>query len=285
MSRMPRHPALLLCVALSPFAAFAVSAQARMPPDPAPIAGSSSGHLLEFEVATIKPIDPHATGGGEGADVSPGGTVKLNALTLKAMIEVAFNVSYWQIQGGEPWMEKSTYDVVGKPPESVRQTMPDTRHTWFTIADPRLREMLQSLLIQRFQLKVHRSMEPGKVYFLERTDKPLALHSTHPESPSSSPVSHSGSIGWAGQWAMFDATMPQLANFTSSFMLHRPVIDHTGLTGGFDYRAALDAPNASIADQNASFMQMLKDAGLKLKEQQGETEILTIDRAEPPSAN
>jgi hypothetical protein len=32
-------------------------------------------------------------------------------------------------------------------------------------------------------------------------------------------------------------------------------------------------------------MQMLKDAGLKLKEQQGETEILTIDRAEPPSAN
>lgn len=43
------------------------------------------------------------------------------------------------------------------------------------IDDPVLRQMLQALLIDRFQLKVHRESGSGDVYLLKRNDKPLAL--------------------------------------------------------------------------------------------------------------
>lgn len=264
----------LLCAALTLTATVAPSASAQSP------------HPLEFEVATIKPVDPHATNNSMGTDVDPGGTVRLNSFPLKTMIEVAFNVSYWQIQGGEPWMANTLYNLVGQPPDSVRQSLPDTRHSLFSIQDPQLREMLQTLLIQRFQLKVHLSTQTGKVYLLERTSQPLALHpnKTAP-TDASAPQSRFSSIGWAGRWGIYDSTMPDLASFASSFILHRPVLDRTSLTGAFDYQADPDDPNAPVSDHDSSFMRILNDAGLKLTPSTGPAEILTIDHAEPPSPN
>ncbi len=263
-----------LCATLTLTAAFAPSAIAQ------------STHPLDFEVATIKPVDPQATNNSMGTDVDPGGIVRLNSFSLKTMIEVAFNVSYWQIQGGEPWMDNTVYNLVGQPPEAVRQSLPDTRHSLFSIQDPQLREMLQTLLIQRFQLKIHRTTQTGKVYLLERTSKPLALHpyKTVP-TDASAPQSRFSSIGWAGRWGIYDTTMPELASFASSFILHRPVLDHTNLTGAFDYQADPDDPNTPISDRDTSFMRMLNDAGLKLQPSTGPAEILTIDHAELPSPN
>ena len=269
--------AALLCAALTLTPAFEPSAIAQ------------SAHPLEFEVATIKP----SSNGSTGTDIDPDGIVKLNNLSLKGLVEVAFNASYWQIAGGEPWMQKNVFDVVGEPPDAFRQSLPDTSHTWYTITDPRLREMLQTLLIQRFQLKIHRTTQIGKVYFLERTSQPLALHPTKaaasdPSSPQSSygEISFSGVSGSGdsqlGAWFLFNATMPQLANFASSNLLHRPVLDHTGLTGSFDYRSI---PTEWNSDRTFSFMDFLKEVGLKLTPSTGPAEILTIDHAELPSPN
>jgi uncharacterized protein (TIGR03435 family) len=244
---------------------------------------------LEFEAATIKP----SSGGMTGTDIAPDGVVRLNALSLKTMVQEAFNLDYWQINGGEPWMEKNLYNVVAEPPDAIRQSHPDTRHTFYTITDPRLREMLQTLLIQRFQLKVHSTTQTGKVYFLERTSKPLALHPAKADTPPSTtgsanvpaPKSRGGNIGWAGAWNLDDTTMPELANFAGSYILRRPVLDHTGLTGAYDYRASSDDPNAPMADRDASFLNLLKEAGLKLTPSTGPLETLTIDHAEPPTPN
>jgi uncharacterized protein (TIGR03435 family) len=80
------------------------------------------------------------------------------------------------------------------------------RHTNVEIEDEQLREMLQSLLIDRFQLRFHRETQTGDVIFLERTDKPLALRQT--EVPlagaEATPDEHTfGSIGYAGALAHF----------------------------------------------------------------------------------
>jgi len=221
-----------------------------------------------------------------GTDVAPGGTVTLNRLPLKTMIAEAFHLDYWQIQGGEKWMEQALYNVVAKPPEAIRQSLPDTRHTWFTIDDPRLREMLQSLLIQRFHLKVHRATQPGRVYLLERTRKPLGLLPTKAvPAAAGSALGTFASIGWTEQWVLYDTTMAELADFASSYIVHRPVLDRSGCVGAFDYRSAADDSNATQIDQAASFMRMLEEVGLKLEPTEGDAEILIIDHAELPSAN
>jgi uncharacterized protein (TIGR03435 family) len=280
---MPRHSiAWILGATLIAVVGLAPSAAAQTSSAPSVVPESH----LEFEAATIKPVDPNAPDRSVGTDVQPGGTIKLNGLSLKAIIAEAFNVNYWQVEGGEKWMEDTSYNVVAKPPDAIRENSLDTRHTWFTLADPRLRAMLQSLLIERFKLKVHRIMQPGKVYWLERTAKPLALipNKAIPSSASSS-YGNSGTIGYTDQWVLFDTTMGELATFASSYILHRPVLDHTDLTGAYDYRTAPEDRNPSTIDQSASFIEMLNQVGLKLEPAQGNVDMLIIDHAELPTPN
>jgi len=238
-----------------------------------------------FEVATIKPVDPHARTIKVGVDIDPGGTVRLNGFTLKAMIEAAFDTSYWQLKGGEDWMDKQRYNVVAKPPEAFRQTMPDTRHTLFTIKDERLRQMLQTLLIERFQLKVHRETSTGKVYLLERSGKTLRLKPVDVAAVNASPYGNLGETSWVEGWGLYNETMPELANFASGYEMHRPVLDRTGLTGAFNYRSAHEDWSTYQADPDGSFLRLISELGLKLVPATGPVEMLVIDHAERPSAN
>jgi uncharacterized protein (TIGR03435 family) len=54
------------------------------------------------------------------------------------------------------------------------------------------------------------------------------------------------------------------------------------VAGGFDYRSA---PTDWNSDQKATFLEFLKDVGLKLTPSTGPAEILTIDHAELPTPN
>lgn len=290
MLSMPKQSrAFLQCVAVSVIGISILSAKAQAASAPSPQIDSGSDQLLEFKVATIKPVDPRASSILVGADVDPGGTVKVSGMSLKGMIQVAFDVSNWQIVGGEAWMEKDRYDLVGQPPDAVRQSMPNMHHSVVSIQDPHLREMLQTLLIQRFQLKLHRTTEIGKVYFLERTGKKLALLPTRPVSAdTSSPQSGLGSIEIYGRRGIYNTTMSQLARFASGIIVHRAVLDHTGLTGAFNFLAVpadQEDANAYMTDPVGSFMNLLSDMGLKLEPAKGQAEMLTIDSAEPPSPN
>jgi uncharacterized protein (TIGR03435 family) len=279
MLSIPIHrPAFLLATALTLIAAFTPTTHAQTHTQP-----------LEFEAATIKP----SAGTGPNVDITANGVVQLHGFSLKGMIVAAFSVDFWQIAGGELWMADKTFDVVGEPPDAIRQSLPDTRHTFFTIADPRLREMLQTLLIERFQLKIHRTTQTGKVYLLERTDKPLAFHPSKVAHPDpAAPQSTYGEITFSGvsgsgdsqlgAWLLFNVTMPEIANYAGASLFHRPVLDHTGVTGGFDYRSA---PTDWNSDQKSTFYEFLKDAGLKLTPATGPVEILTIDHAELPTPN
>jgi uncharacterized protein (TIGR03435 family) len=235
--------------------------------------------LSAFEVATVKPVDPNPKViHSMGVNVRPGGRVEINDFPLKTLIGVAFHVGYWQISGGDDWIGKVEYDVVADPPESYRATMPNPRHSLFAIEDEHLCQMLQTLLIDRFQLKIHKETKTGRVYLLERNGKALALRPTE-AGPAFS------SIGWAEHWDISNTAMPQLAKFASDFVLHGPVVDRTGLGGYFDYRSPPEEPEVYQKDQNGSFLSMLRDVGLKLSLSKGPVETLVIDHAEKPSPN
>src|SRR5690242_1610242 len=82
----------------------------------------------EFEVASIKLIEPGVPS-TFGIKVHPGARVILSGLSLKAMVATAFGLSYWQISGGEPWIEKDSYIVEAVPPEKLRESITNLRHT------------------------------------------------------------------------------------------------------------------------------------------------------------
>jgi uncharacterized protein (TIGR03435 family) len=244
--------------------------------------------LPEFEVASVKPVDPNVPH-MVGVEVYPGGRVVISGLSLKALTATAFRLSYWQISGGDAWTEKDDYNVEAKPAENLRSSIKDLRHTLFGIEDEHLREMLQALLIDRFQLKFHREAKTGDVYLLERNGKALGLRPT--EIPSAgadlaADRSSFGSIGYAGgRWVISATAMPQLAKFASDYVLHAPVLDRTELSGSFDYKQRLPDLEPNYSDNSDSFLRLIPELGLKLERSKGPVEIFVIDYVGKPSPN
>lgn len=238
-----------------------------------------------FKVATIKPVDPHSVH-ITGVDVYPGGRVVIKSLTLKDLICAAFQVSYWQLSGGQRWTGAERYNIVALPPENMRASITDTRHTLYGIDDKRLREMLQALLIRRFQLKFHWEKKTGRVYLLETSGKALRLRASDSVPKGANrPANTFGSIGFAGNWVIYNTTMPQLAKFAGDYYIHRPVLDRTGFSGAFDYKSPAEDEAIYSNDQNGSFLNLLREIGLKLKPAQGIVETFVIDRANKPTPN
>ena len=241
--------------------------------------GEAAAKSLEFEVASIKSEDPNVPR-EVGVEVYPGGRVVISSLTLKALIGAAFRFSNWQVSGGEAWMEKDEFHVEAKPSEKLQGSIQDFRHTLFGIEDEHLREMLQALLIDRFQLMFHRATKIDTVYLLERNGKALRLR------PLAASDRVFGSIGYAGGiWVISATAMPQLAKFAADYVLHAPVLDRTELSGQFDYRQSMPESEPNYRDNSDSFLRLIPEVGLTLVRAKGAVEIFIIDHAARPLPN
>lgn len=175
-------------------------------------------------------------------------------------------------------MENDRYDIQAEPPDNLRSGIRTLRYSWYDIEDETLRAMLQALLIDRFQLKVHRETKSGDVYRLERTEKPLRLRPTQPNCPAPT-------IGFAGRWVICDSTTGQVAKFAADYVLHAPVLDETGLSGSFDYWQPPPLTESETSDQLASFLELMREVGRRLERSKGPVEMLVIDHAGRPSPN
>jgi uncharacterized protein (TIGR03435 family) len=67
--------------------------------------------------------------------------------------------------------------------------------------------------------------------------------------------------------------------------LHCPVLDRTDLTGSFDYKSPAEDWDAHQQDQVGSFLNLIREIGLKLDSAKGPVETFVIDQAHTPSPN
>lgn len=204
-----------------------------------------------------------------------------------ALVSIALQCPLWAVSGGDA-LGHINYDVEALPPENLRAGITDLRHTWYTIEDVQLRQMLTALLIDRFQLKFHRETRTGTIYLLQRSNKPLRLVLAERERRNEKDEIIDpgfGSIGLAGSWDISDMSMAQLANFTSDFVLHVPVLDETHLDGHFHYRSRAEVDRSQPGTHDSSFMAFISEMGLKLKKSQGPVESIVIDHVEEPTSN
>ena len=245
--------------------------------------------LPEFEVASIKPINTNDAVHMTGLQILPGGRVVIPTASLKGLIATAFGLSFWQISGGEAWMEKDQYDVEAKPP--AKPAITNLRHGLFDIDDERLRGMLQALLADRFHLRFHHDTRTGKVYLLEKRGSTQALRLTDDESVIKNSPGDRGasSIGFAGaKWNMYNTSIQQLAKFAADRVLHAPVLDRTELKGHFTYTQTATLLDSEVdygSESTGPFLLFLQEMGLKLETIKGPVETFVIDSAEKPSAN
>ena len=98
-----------------------------------------------FEVAVIRLHRP-----GRDTAVAPAGGRFDASVTLKYMIQVAYDVAPYQVAGGPDWLDKEVWDVTAKA-EGFAGEIPFEQ----------LRPMLRELIRDRFQLR----LQPGKRIF------------------------------------------------------------------------------------------------------------------------
>lgn len=234
----------------------------------------------EFEVASVKPTDPKQR--IIGMFTWPGGRITVTLYTLRMLIQDAFEVQELQISGGPHWINEDRYDIDARPPLSSRSSKARPPYPKAPPNDEQ-RQMLQTLLVDRFQLKYHIETREGPVYVLVKGKKELKLKDAghKDESPWAGSVRGGpfGADGIAGT----NVSMAQLATRLSKPM-GRPVLDQTGIKGSFDFRSEYVSDDPG-ADAIGSILTSIQALGLKLESSKGPVESIVIDHAEKPSSN
>jgi uncharacterized protein (TIGR03435 family) len=237
------------------------------------LVGQTASGQPAFEVASVKPADPQ--GRMIALFTYPGGRITVSLYTLQMLIEEAFDVQSFQVSGGPRWINDDRYDIVAKPPASSKSSKANPPSPKAPLNDEQ-RQMLQTLLADRFQLKFHRATKEGPVYLLVKGSKDLKLQG----------AKNKDDYPWAGATdglAGINISMPLLATRLSMY-LRRPVLDQTGLTGSYDFKFEYPSDDQR-PDVISSIFASLQGIGLKLEAAKGPVKNIVIDHAEKPSAN
>jgi uncharacterized protein (TIGR03435 family) len=145
--------------------------------------------------------------------------------------------------------------------------------------------MLQSLLADRFKLRVHHEQRETPVYV-------LSVGKGGPKFKESAPDAQaSGRHGVNGRNQTMTLTKAAMDDVAQNLWIYAglPVLDKTGLTGAYEikfeatpyYRLNRD-PDPSDISVFAAVQQQL---GLKLDAQKAMIDVLVVDHVEKPSGN
>jgi uncharacterized protein (TIGR03435 family) len=118
--------------------------------------GQAAAEPPTFEVASVKPAEPQATGrisvGMRGGPGTPDpGQITYTNVSLKNVLMNAYGVKGYQINGPK-WLDSERFDIVAKIPKGA------TKETF--------KLMLQNLLAERFKLALHHETKELPMYAL-----------------------------------------------------------------------------------------------------------------------
>jgi uncharacterized protein (TIGR03435 family) len=251
-----------------------------IPPPPVRLPPMAADANPSFEVATIKPTKPDTQVKYFRVQGNHFSTLNTSLIDL---ITFAYGVQQKQVVDAPSWMESDKWDIEAQP------DVPGTPNR------AQLRTMVQKLLADRFQFKIHKDSKEMAAYVLT-VDK-----SGNKMTKSDAPAGQLPALffGGLGVLTVQNATMQDFAGLMQSAVLDRPVVDHTALEGkwnfllkwtpdesqfggmGIKVPPPTDAPDAPPP----LFTAIEEQIGLKLEAGKAQVPVLVIDKAEKPSAN
>lgn len=257
--------------------------------------------LPAFDVVSIRPSGRP----GIGAQFLPDGYSahgqKLHLTLMLAYFPISDQLGFSAspISGEPAWVSKDRYDIDAKVDAA-------TAEAWKNKTDAQRREMLQpmlrAMLAERCELRARMTMMEQPVFELvvgkhgpklkptpDNEAPPAGSFPTSLYSDSMMvPIARGSS---KPQLVFFRTSMAELAKRLSA-KSSRQVVDHTGLTGKFDFAVPLIEAIASPAeglgaasDPADSQKWDVSDAGLELRRAKAPVQMLVIDRIEKPSEN
>jgi uncharacterized protein (TIGR03435 family) len=150
-----------------------------------------------------------------------------------------------------------------------------------------VREMLQSLLAERFHLKIRHDSKEMAVYSLVLGKGDAKFKESTPDA-----VLHIH-IGVNGRNQYFEATKCTMENLVdgirSAFGGDRPVLDRTGLTGKYDIRLEATPEFRMQRDPQLTDVRVVEavqdQLGLRMIPEKAPMDILIVEHVERPTAN
>ena len=263
--------------------------------------------LPSYDVATIKPFVPVT---------APNGMMMLGGSTVRQYIRNAFSpastqIASSQVIGGPDWIDKEKLDIKGKPVPDLEVAMKNMTNEERTAQN---RSMQQSLLAERFHLKVHFEVREMPVYILTPAKGGLKIKAVDappvrdPNAPPSPPTAFTpGGPLPAGMMMIMmkpngERSMKAHATDMSGLLNllrnnsgeagDRPIIDRTGFTSHFDVDDLSWVPlsaNADVANpapDGPSLAVALEETfGIKVVASKGPVEVIVIDSIDHPTDN
>jgi uncharacterized protein (TIGR03435 family) len=251
----------------------------------ASLAASLAAQAPRFEVASI-----HRSASGNNLvhyQPGPGGRFNAENITVRFLLQMAYEVNDYQVIGAPAWTNTERYDVAARG-DAGQPTRP----------------MIQSLLAERFKLALHTQKRELPVYRLLVAKGGPKLPASKagacvPWSPESPVVIVPGQkqphfcgfrgFGYEGTDRKLDMDGVTLADLATALSreLHQTVVDATGLAGRFDVhlRWTPVLPASPDAGGPSLFTALPEQLGLKFDAGKGSVQVLVIDNIDRPTAN
>lgn len=232
----------------------------------------------QFEVAAIKPAQP---GDGNHNWDDTNNRVSIENYTLRRLISVAYGLkSELQVIGGPKWIDEQAFDLIAKINDAdvatLRKMDDRARHVERNL-------MLQSLLADRFALKVSRGERDLPVYALVVAKSGARVtHSKNQNSHSSDLSTYNGRV------IATNVSMDDLSHDLGILdeVHDRVVVNRTDLAGGYDFQMNFTRDHGTGIPPDAKypglFTALKEQLGLELKPEKAPVEVIIIESASVP---
>jgi uncharacterized protein (TIGR03435 family) len=252
-----------------------------------------------FEVVSIKPYEAPHIDTPRFIGFRPQATGRLTAtgVTLKGLLTYGYRMHDNQIVGGPPWINTERYEVNAKAEDGTVVTVG-------VPSDPNVPDtmglLVQSMIDDRFQLKMHRETREMSVYVLEIAKGGLKMKRSpdqtppKPLAPGDGPPplqsQNRGALGMESRPEGFimrgtAVTISQIVGMLSR-QSGRYVIDKTGLSGLFDVRLAWSSQILPTGAPDpvgpVLFIAVQEQLGLRLVSTTGPVPVIVVDGAQKP---
>jgi uncharacterized protein (TIGR03435 family) len=224
-----------------------------------------------FEVADIK-LNKSGQIDGDYFTIQPGGAFVAYNAKIRQLFQYAFKVRRDAISGNPSWFDADRVDIKAKATP--------------TTTDDNLRLMLQSLLIQEFNIMMHSDQKNMSAFVLLIGKGGAKLQKT-----TSDGKADCKRVGDQGQ--QFGGTHLTCSNMTiaelaqglpdlASGYIDRPVVDGTGLADAYDFRVDWVDRKSAEQDGGPTIFTAIEKLGLKFEQRKVPLPAIVIDRMEKP---
>jgi len=267
------------------------------------LAAQEGLRTASFEAATIK----RNLSGAENWALNPRPTGQFTVVNgrLASIVQAAFLVQDFQLDGLPEWARNERYDVVAKLDAALAaRSQPDGYDPIWSLA-------LRSLLIERLHLVTHRETREKPVYALVRARRDGTLGPKMKPTDFDCDALRDQAVAAARQGGTLPPTNTpdrvrcgmrstsgqimyggsHLDEFRGALsrMVGRAVLDRTNLEGRWDFALTYATEEQLRSGQSVDapdlFTALVEQLGLKLESTTGPVEVVVVDRIERPTGD